>query len=762
MKKLEYILCWLLVFGSTGLFAQKAPISRIETPVTAEGSVVVPVLVSGFNQIAACNLKIAFDENILKLTGVTIGPDVAPAGNIDYNATVAGQVYFQWFGNPAADLPDGSVAFNLHFDRVTYGTSPLTFVDDNQSRSCRYYQWDAVNQRMVLLNDEPSSTYYSAGSATFIEDVPAPVTTIPALEACPGQKVSFPVTVSGFNNVGAASFEIAYDPAVLTSPELVNTSNVLPLGFSTLEAGKVRISGYTQAAGGASLADNAVLFTLSFTYQGGTSNVLFVHTSATTCQYGGAAPGFNPLFDTPKSHYFVNGGIACKPDVPVIATIAESKDLGLNPVVQAPVFTGTDVCDGTFVPVATTQGPQVSGCTFTQSWVASYTNTCGAVAVPVSVTYTWTTDTEPPTATQGTIADCYKTAGEAQAAALTATTAMADNCTASAELAVTAEVNGTCSAVVTVTITDKANNKKEITYQTRIDNTAPQFTCVATPFTRIFPAGGNGYTVAGTELDPTGVTDNCEGTLTITHNLTHTTTSSLAGYRFSAGTSTVVWTLSDRCGNSATCSIPVGISEEVIVKNNPVAVDDLFDTEMNSPVSGNVTTNDYDPDGDPLTVTTTPVTAPANGTVVLSGNGQFTYTPRLGFVGDDHFEYRICDPGGLCDVGRVTIRVAGCDLFVPNGFSPNGDGINDYFDMICLRGKYNNVRIEIFNRWGQIVYQKDDYGNIDRWGSDAWWDGRSNKSLALGNNVLPTGTYFYVLFLNDGNDPVTGAVFLNR
>ena len=104
-----------------------------------------------------------------------------------------------------------------------------------------------------------------------------------------------------------------------------------------------------------------------------------------------------------------------------------------------------------------------------------------------------------------------------------------------------------------------------------------------------------------------------------------------------------------------------------------------------------------------------------------------------------------------------------CELFVPNGFSPNYDGINDYFVIDCIQN-YPNLKIVIFNRWGNKVYDKENYGNIDSWGSiDAWWDGTSNNGWTVGKDKLPAGTYYYILYFNDGTkEPKAGYVFLNR
>ncbi|TKG96678.1 HYR domain-containing protein, partial [Puteibacter caeruleilacunae] len=103
-----------------------------------------------------------------------------------------------------------------------------------------------------------------------------------------------------------------------------------------------------------------------------------------------------------------------------------------------------------------------------------------------------------------------------------------------------------------------------------------------------------------------------------------------------------------------------------------------------------------------------------------------------------------------------------CELIIPNGFSPNDDGINEIW---IIRGltKYPEARVEVYNRWGVKVYEKVGYANTDRWGMpDAYWDGRSDHKMTIGNGKLPAGTYFYILFLEPGLKPHKGFVFINR
>jgi len=82
------------------------------------------------------------------------------------------------------------------------------------------------------------------------------------------------------------------------------------------------------------------------------------------------------------------------------------------------------------------------------------------------------------------------------------------------------------------------------------------------------------------------------------------------------------------------------------------------------------------------------------------------------------------------------------ELFIPEGFSPNGDGIYDFFVIKGLNGR--SVNISIFNRWGNKVYERDNYDNT--------WDGSVNvNGLIFGKGLLPEGTYYYVLQFQDGN-----------
>ena len=126
-----------------------------------------------------------------------------------------------------------------------------------------------------------------------------------------------------------------------------------------------------------------------------------------------------------------------------------------------------------------------------------------------------------------------------------------------------------------------------------------------------------------------------------------------------------------------TATIVVQILDDVPIGTNsaPLAQNDNAQTTVNVPVTGSVLTNDLEPNGNTLTVTTSPITSPTNGGVVINPDGTFTYTPTNGFVGQDTFRYQVCDNGtpSLCDTAMVVL-VVGIDN---NGTSNNPPNAQD-------------------------------------------------------------------------------------
>jgi len=117
-------------------------------------------------------------------------------------------------------------------------------------------------------------------------------------------------------------------------------------------------------------------------------------------------------------------------ELPVISTTAVSGDQGCNSQFEPPAFTGADNCDGVFTPIVTTTGPTiVTGCDYTQTWAANYTDACSNDALEVTITYTWTQDTEDPTITCPPDVEVYADDGEVFATGVDlGTPVTGDNC----------------------------------------------------------------------------------------------------------------------------------------------------------------------------------------------------------------------------------------------------------------------------------------------------------------------------------------------
>jgi gliding motility-associated-like protein len=106
-----------------------------------------------------------------------------------------------------------------------------------------------------------------------------------------------------------------------------------------------------------------------------------------------------------------------------------------------------------------------------------------------------------------------------------------------------------------------------------------------------------------------------------------------------------------------------------------------------------------------------------------------------------------------CGVNTATsnaislIAQSGCVIIIPNMFTPNGDGINDYWNIpVFQKNKYFTVTI--FNRYGALVFSSVGYGTP--------WDGTYN------GKSLPVGTYYYIIDPKNGGSKLTGSVTILR
>ena len=193
------------------------------------------------------------------------------------------------------------------------------------------------------------------------------------------------------------------------------------------------------------------------------------------------------------------------------------------------------------------------------------------------------------------------------------------------------------------------------------------------------------------------------------------------------------------------------------VNDAPIAEDDRFEATENETLNGAVTINDYDVEGETLGDVKI-ISTPVLGSLELSSDGRFVYVPYTGQVGTDQFTYEVCDSqdASLCSQATVEIIIQPGPLVIPKGFSPNGDGQGDSWQLQGI-SRYPGSIVTVFNRWGNMVYQVMGYDN-----RQVLWQGDANRGVRLGSQPLPEGTYFYVIDLNDGADPLSGYVVLKR
>ncbi|QYS87781.1 gliding motility-associated C-terminal domain-containing protein [Flavobacterium oreochromis] len=117
----------------------------------------------------------------------------------------------------------------------------------------------------------------------------------------------------------------------------------------------------------------------------------------------------------------------------------------------------------------------------------------------------------------------------------------------------------------------------------------------------------------------------------------------------------------------------------------------------------------------------------------------------------------------ICDKATVTIQVEpekGDEIVIYNHMTPNGDGYNDIF-LIDGIDKFPNNTVEVYNRWGVLVYEAIGYNNNDR-----AFRGISTGRVTINQlEQLPEGTYYY-MFKYVNAEGVTkekaGYLYINR
>ncbi|MDO7086205.1 Ig-like domain-containing protein, partial [Pseudocolwellia sp. AS88] len=214
-----------------------------------------------------------------------------------------------------------------------------------------------------------------------------------------------------------------------------------------------------------------------------------------------------------------------------------------------------------------------------------------------------------------------------------------------------ADFNGTDSFAITVDDGNGGTNTVVVNINVSADNDAP------TASTLII---GNVNDSEIVNIDTRSAFDDIDG-----DTLTYSANGLPDELSINTNTGQITGTLSNNASQSSPYNVTVtsndGKGGEVsttftLTVNNiaPVAQDDVFTGDEDQVITGNLRSNDNDPDNDITSIDTTPVSGPSQGTVILSSDGSFTYTPNADANGTDSFTYRLIDSNGESSEATVT------------------------------------------------------------------------------------------------------------
>ena len=139
------------------------------------------------------------------------------------------------------------------------------------------------------------------------------------------------------------------------------------------------------------------------------------------------------------------------------------------------------------------------------------------------------------------------------------------------------------------------------------------------------------------------------------------------------------------------------------------------------------------------------------------GNGNALWSPGTGLSDSTSlspiatppettvYKLLVSDGNGCYATDSVTVVV---EIPIPSAITPNGDGMNDTFE-IYQADRYENNSLFIYNRWGQLVYKSAPYKND--------WGGKSADGAELAED-----TYYYLFDYGRGDKPVTGYILVKK
>jgi len=132
----------------------------------------------------------------------------------------------------------------------------------------------------------------------------------------------------------------------------------------------------------------------------------------------------------------------------------------------------------------------------------------------------------------------------------------------------------------------------------------------------------------------------------------------------------------------------------------------------------------------------------------MSLNDSTVSNPEVELLTEQEYIVYVTDSNGCINSDNILVTPIP-EIYYPTGFTPNGDGVNEEWQIDRIED-FPNCVVEVYNRWGELLFRSAGYTEK--------WNGLFN------NKPLPVGTYYYIIELNDPKfpNPYTGPITIMR